>query len=402
MRAFAAIVRKELLLIAPRPALWISLIVFPAVLIILISFAFQNVLGSPDRLPLAVVDLDDSDHSGLLVNALESTGYLEIDRDVAPGSDFTESNAIAKFDRGRRPAVLVIPNGYADAVADGGSIELVLYTDPAQPSAAFLIETAIQAVADQLSLTEAGARLAVALSERDPASVRADVANGVSAFIAAPPLRPEIITSEQGRGFPSPFEHTVPAFTMWFSGVIGSYLYWIVLRERRDWGVGGRILSIAGRWWPHVMGKAAVAYMFGVLQFTFMMGAARLLFGMELGSIANLAAVVAVFLPVPIATGVAVAAFARTVVSADSIFGLWTNIMPILGGLLVPVFLLPDVLERIARVSPYYWSLRATQEVTIRGGALADVWLEVLVMAGFAGALLAVALPRFNYRGRGA
>jgi ABC-2 type transport system permease protein len=133
-----------------------------------------------------------------------------------------------------------------------------------------------------------------------------------------------------------------------------------------------------------------------------MMGAARLLFGMELGSVANLAVVVAVFLLIPIAVGVAVAAFTQTVVSADSIFGVWTNIMPIIGGLLVPVFLLPGVPEGVARISPYYWSLRATQEVTIRGGTLADVWLELLVIAGFAGALLAIALPRFSYRMRGA
>jgi len=402
MRQLLAVVRKEFLLITPRPALWIQLIVMPAVLVMLISFAFQNVLGSPERLPLPVVDLDDSEHSAALVATLDGTGYLDIRREVTDDADFGESDAIAKFDRGRRPAVLVIPNGYGHAVANGSSTELILYTDPAQPSAAFLVETAIQAVADQLSLTEAGVRIALSISQRDPAMVRTDVVTGVSAFIGAPPLRPEIITSDEGRGLPSPFEQTVPAFTMWFSAAIGSYIYWIMLVERREWGVGGRILSIAGGWWPHILGKAAVAHGFGLVQFMFMMGAARLLFGMEVGSVANLAVVVAVFLLIPIAVGVAVAAFTQTVVSADSIFGVWTNIMPIIGGLLVPVFLLPGVLEGVARISPYYWSLRATQEVTIRGGTLADVWLELLVIAGFAGALLAIALPRFSYRMRGA
>lgn len=398
MRRFLAVVRKEFLLILPRPALWIQLIVMPAVLVILISFAFQNVLGSPDRLPLLVVDLDDSDQSVALVETLEGTGFLDVRRETSANASFGETDAIARFDRGRRPAVLVVPPEYEEAVLGGRAVEPKLYTDPAQPSPAFLLETAVQAVADQLSFTEAGVRVAVPLSARDPALVRADVANGVASFLTSPPLQPEVVPSNEGRGLPSPFEQTVPAFTMWFSMTITGYLYWIMLAERREWGAGARIATVAGPWWPHVLGKAAVAYAFGVFQFVFMMGAARVLFGMELGSISNLAGVIAVFLLVPIAIGIAVAGYAKTIVAADSIHSLWSNIMPILGGLLVPVFLLPGALAAVARLSPYYWSLRATQEVTVRGGNLADVWMDVTIILVFVIVLLAVGLPRFSYR----
>jgi ABC-2 type transport system permease protein len=398
MNRFAAVVRKEFLLILPRPALWIQLIVLPAVLVVLISFAFQNLLGSPDRLPLLVLDLDDSSESEFLVSTLGGTGYLDVDREVSASSDVTESEAITKFDRGRRPAVLVVPDGYGDALIEGNKTSLLLYTDPGQPSPSFLIQTALQAVADQLSFTEAGVRIAIAQSSRDPSLVRTDVMNGVASFIASPPLQPELSLSKEGRGLPSPFEQTVPAFTMWFSATISSYLYFIMLQERREWGTGSRIATIAMPWWPHVLGKGVVAYAFGVFQFIFMMGAARLLFGMELGSVLNLACVVGVFLLVPICIGIAVASFTRTVAAGDSAFSLWANIAPIVGGLLVPVFLLPALLGAFARVSPYYWSLRATQEVTIRGASIADVWLELAVLVAFAAAILAVSLPRFNYR----
>lgn len=398
MNQFIAVARKEFLLILPRPALWIQLILLPAVLVILISFAFQNVLGSPKRLPLPIVDLDNSTESRFLVDTLSGTGYLDVHREVPMNPAFTESDAIARFDRGRRPAVLVIPRGYKDAILNGGGTELRLFTDPAQPSPAFLVGTAVQAVADQLSFTEAGVRIAVSQSSRDPGLVRADVVDGVSSFVNSPPLQPQISLSSAGRGLPSPFEQTVPAFTMWFSSVISSYLYFIMLAERRDWGAGSRIATIAVPWWPHWLGKAAVAYAVGAFQFIFMMGGARLLFGMELGSIVNLAGVVAVFLLVPISVGIAVAAFTRTVVTADSTFALWANIAPILGGLLVPVFLLPTFLGAVARISPYYWSLRATQEITIRGGSIADVWFELAILLAMATGVLAVSLPRFNYR----
>lgn len=398
MRQFIAVTRKEFLLILPRPTLWIQLILMPTVLIILISFAFQNVLGSPKRLPLPVVDLDHSAQSSSLVNALASTGYLDLEREALIDSDFTEEKAISRFERGRRPAVLVIPTGYGAEILGGGAVDLKLYTDPAQPSPAFLVQTAVQAVADQLSFTEAGVRIATSQSARDPSAVRADVQAGVSTFLSSPPIRPVVVLSKNGRGLPSPFEQTVPAFTMWFSATIASYLYYIMLVERREWGIGSRIATIAGRSWPHVLGKAAVAYTLGLFQFIFIMGAARLIFGMELGSITNLAGVIAIFLLIPIAVGIAVGAFAKTVVAGDSMFSLWSNIVPIIGGLLVPVFLLPGFLRAIARLSPYYWSLRATQDITIRGGSITDVWLELTVVLVFVGLLLAVGLPRFNYR----
>jgi len=401
MSGFLAVMRKEFLIIAPRPPLWIGLLLFPAILVLLISFAFQNLLGSPARLPLPIVDLDGSPASSLLVSALESTDRLDISYKRGSGPTFGEADALDAFQRGRRPAVLVIPDGYGESFAAGRRVDLVLYTDPAQPSPAFLVRVGIQAVVDQLSLTEAGVWLASKYAGGDDARVRTAISEGVSGFVNAPTIRPDLQLSGKGRGLPSPFEQTVPGFTMWYSAILSSYLLFVMIQERRDWGVGARLAASPAPAWTHVVGKALVAYLLGIVQFVIMMGAANLAFGMELGSIPDLAAVIAVFLLIPIAVGIGIAAFASTIVVADGVFGVWSNVGPLLGGLLVPVFLLPRFLREIAKISPYYWSLQAVQEVTVRNGSLREVWSDLAIIAAFVVALLIVGIPRFSYRQRG-
>lgn len=396
-----AVIRKEFLVYSRRRLLYVNLLALPIILALLVSAAFENLLGSPGRIPLPVVDLDRSTASATLVGALRQDHELRVTLDSSRDT-FTDDDAADRIDRGRRPAVLVIPAGYGGAVDRGEAINMRLYTDPAQSAITKLVRTAVQAGVERVTLTEASIRAASAQTSSGGDTVRAAVSDGVDAFLTAPPLQVSPVSSREGRGLPSAFEQTIPGFAVLFSVNLGQIIYVLTIDERREWGVGGRLHGMHAPRWAHIAGKLAVGYAAGLLQFALLLTLAHLIFGMEIGSPALLAIVVAAYVPIPLAIGSLVAAFINNVHLGTLLVSGVGTVVAIVGGALVPTFLLPHVLVVIAKGSPFYWALNGMQSVMVRGAGLEDVLPNIAILLGTAATMLAIALPAFSYKQRGA
>ena len=69
-----------------------------------------------------------------------------------------------------------------------------------------------------------------------------------------------------------------------------------------------------------------------------------------------------------------------------------------LGGLWLPVELMPDFMQTISKLLPQYWAIEGYQEIILQGGTTRDVLMNIsiLLIAGIAGGLIALAAyPRF-------
>ena len=62
-----------------------------------------------------------------------------------------------------------------------------------------------------------------------------------------------------------------------------------------------------------------------------------------------------------------------------------------LGGIMVPVFVMPKVLRVISNMSPLAWAQNAFTEIFARGGGLPDVWIEICALLFFSLASLLAA-----------
>lgn len=67
-----------------------------------------------------------------------------------------------------------------------------------------------------------------------------------------------------------------------------------------------------------------------------------------------------------------------------------------LGGCMVPLEIFPDTMVKIAHLTPHAWGLDGFAELIRRGGTVADIGLELAVLAGFAVALLALGTWRLR------
>jgi ABC-2 type transport system permease protein len=92
--------------------------------------------------------------------------------------------------------------------------------------------------------------------------------------------------------------------------------------------------------------------------------------------------------------GLLVATFARTPEQAAAIGATSVIVLAVLGGIMVPTFVMPEALQTLARCSPLYWGHKAYLDYFVHGAGLAEVAGSLGVLVAFALSCLALAAPR--------
>jgi ABC-2 type transport system permease protein len=83
--------------------------------------------------------------------------------------------------------------------------------------------------------------------------------------------------------------------------------------------------------------------------------------------------------------------------TADAVINVFTNPMMFLSGTFVPVSILPDVLEAVARALPLYYLATGLRETTVRGASPLDSAGDVGVLLAVAAVLAAASVRVFRW-----
>jgi ABC-2 type transport system permease protein len=92
-----------------------------------------------------------------------------------------------------------------------------------------------------------------------------------------------------------------------------------------------------------------------------------------------------------IGTSVLIAVIAGTVEQATTVGGIINILMAAMGGIMVPKFIMPPVMQKIAAFSPMSWGLDGFLDIFLRGLGAKAVLLDSLALAGFGFCLLIIA-----------
>jgi len=76
--------------------------------------------------------------------------------------------------------------------------------------------------------------------------------------------------------------------------------------------------------------------------------------------------------------------------------GLGNIVLAVIGGVMVPKFVMPEALQRIADFSPMSWGVDGFLELFLRGGGVVNIWPELAKLTAFG--LVALILARVLYR----
>jgi ABC-2 type transport system permease protein len=95
--------------------------------------------------------------------------------------------------------------------------------------------------------------------------------------------------------------------------------------------------------------------------------------------------------------GLLVAAIGKTEAQVNGLAVLLAIILSALGGMMVPVFVMPGFMQTLAQFTPHAWALAGYHDVIIPGLGIREVLGETAVNFGFAGLFFLVALWRFRF-----
>lgn len=77
-----------------------------------------------------------------------------------------------------------------------------------------------------------------------------------------------------------------------------------------------------------------------------------------------------------------IASIARTTEQAVTIGGVTNIILGAAGGVMVPRFVMPPTMQKLADLSPMSWGLEGYLDIFLRNGDMGDVWPKALILAG--------------------
>jgi ABC-2 type transport system permease protein len=193
-------------------------------------------------------------------------------------------------------------------------------------------------------------------------------------------------------------QHNVPAWTMFAMFFILYPLAGNFIKEREE-GSMLRLRLISGSQWPVISGKFGFYFMICLVQFVLMilvgiylmpvLGLTKLALGSNPLGILITACSVAM---AATGYGVLIAVYFRTPQQALSFGSVSVVILSAIGGVWVPVYVMPEILQTVSRFSPMSWGLESFNDLFLRQASIQAILPNVLRLIGFAIVALAASV----------
>jgi ABC-2 type transport system permease protein len=193
-------------------------------------------------------------------------------------------------------------------------------------------------------------------------------------------------------------QHNVPAWTMFAMFFILYPLAGNFIKEREE-GSMLRLRLISGSQWPVISGKFGFYFMICLVQFLLMitvgiyimplLGLTKLVLGSNPLGILITACSVAM---AATGYGVLIAVYFRTAQQALSFGSVSVVILSAIGGVWVPVYVMPEILQTVSRFSPMSWGLESFNDLFLRQASIRAILPNVLRLIGFALVALAASV----------
>jgi len=384
MDVMTALIRKELLLLARDPHGLLLLFVMPAVFVLIMTFALQNqyAMSQEVELDFYLLNEDGSGLSSAFARQLAAASPLNR---VETEADWQEMQVLAQADEVK--FLVRVKPGFDSLLKDRKPAVEVLLSPGTSPVFASVAEARVAELLNRLYLRYRLASLPGVQSTLDAQA--SDMVEARSLY-------------DNSGEFPSSVQQNVPAWLLFAMFFIAVPLSTTLINERqqgtllrlRSMGIGP-VRLLAGKVIPFfIVNLLQVVFLFLIgLYLVPAMGGDQLTLGenpegLVLVSVAaSLAAVCYALL---------VAQIASTIEQATIVSGVLNIIMAALGGVMVPRFLMPEVMQEIGNYSPMSWGLDGFFDILLRNGTVTDVLPEVGALLGFAVLMLCLAVWRYR------
>jgi ABC-2 type transport system permease protein len=440
MHKFLATLSKELLLIRRDRAGLLLLFVMPAVLVLVVSLVQNNILETTREgsLRVLLVDEDGGEVGRLIEERLRELGALAIDRQLR-GETPTAAAAREAVAGGDYQFGLLIPAGTTEAVrvqarrqaaasleekqeplaSAAGAVELPVYFDPiVQGAFRTAVCSSLRLVLLGLETEEKAKVLSELLPQRMNQLVAESFPFGMGPGFDLPELRfewsrePLLAVREQVSlagdlpRLPTAVQQNVPAWALFGMFFIVVPLSGTLLRERQE-GTLQRLRTIPVSPLLLLAGKVVAYALICLGQFGLMLLIGRYvlpLFGtpaLELSG--HPEAVLLLALCAALAAtgfGILVGTLVGSYEQAAMVGPVAVVVAAALGGIMVPVYVMPKGMQAISAFSPLAWGLSGFLDIFVRDADLAGILPNAFSLLAFFAATLTIAWIVYHRRSR--
>lgn len=350
------------------------MVVLPIIVIVVVGTAF----GGPSRIEVGAVLDGDGPTAAALLDELDDTDGLVLHRYDAVG------DAEAAIRRNEISAAVVVPARFEEQATGAGSVELGFLTRPADPEA-FTARVAIGGAVDAVAARVGAARVVVA----DVGGSWADVFARTEATGGGPAVEVVDVGGGSTREL-SRFSLVAPQNLVLFVFITslsaGAYLVTV-----RNAGILRRVASMAPTTTEVVVGLAAGWFAMALCQSALILVIGAVAFDVSWGDPLAATLLTVVFAAVGASAGLLVGALGRDQDKVGAMAPIVGIVLGALGGCMVPLEVFPPPMLAIAHLVPHYWAVVGWQALVFDGGGVGSIAASLVVLAGFAGVLLALA-----------
>lgn len=359
MRGFSRLVLAQATLLRRLPAYWVSTLGLAVISMLVFGWLFD--LGT-QAFTLGVVNLDSSEPSRALVQAFDDLENV----DVKQGDREGELDALQDGDR---RAVIVIPQEFAEGLAQGNAVLSVLYDD-SNPIMVSYVASTVDAVVDGFNRSLGGENAPVVVERQSVGSKHVSQIEFLTPGMAGLAL-------------------------MWGNVLAGV----IFLTGWREMGILRRLGVTPLRPGVLILSQAVSFVILGFIQVAIIFLVGRVLFGVTIeGSYLLLGITLLLGVACMLALGYIIGGFLNSLAAANAVSNLVTFPMIFLGGSYFPVDSAPAFLKPVVKVVPLTHLNDALREIVNKGHGLDDIWWNWAVLAAWAVAGFLISLRVFRWQ----
>ena len=391
-------VYKELLLLRRDPGGLVILFIMPLFLIIAVTLIQDSTFKTTTetKIPILLVDNDRGELSALIDSNLKESGAFTVIREEK-GKAIDEDFAKEKVFNGDYQLAIIIPEGlssgltkkvdsnvekilegFGAAETSGNAEDVInepkevrLYFDPASQ---FAFKNAVKSTVDKMiSQIETKTIYDAFQKQLGEESTQAFQQEEYISFREITPM------FENKEMVPNSTQHNVPAWTLFAMFFIVVPLSINIVKEKNQ-GTNVRLRTNPVSFATVIAGKTITYLIICMIQFYLMVAVGYFLFPniglprLELNGTFLLMSIVALFSGfAAVGFGILLGTFAKTQEQAAPFGSTSVVILAAIGGVWVPVFAMPRIMQYIAKASPMNWGLDAFYDVLLRNDTLAGI-----------------------------
>ncbi len=406
MFKLGATIKKEMLILI-RDKIGLSILfIMPIVLIFVMTLiqdsAFKTI--NEKGIPIVLVNDDKDSLGNAIYQGLKTSSLVDL-TDKIDGKPATPESLKKAVAEGKFILGIVVPKGATKTIRDHVSnlVSETITFDKTQEVSPFEITLVIDPVAKKTFVTSVTSSLHEFISELKTQIMFQSFSDQIAELIpdggSAPKKayeRSQIIKYNEiyasdliGDVVPNAVQHNVPAWTIFGMFFIVISVVGNVMKEKKE-GSAFRLRTMPTSYLTLMNGKIIVYVVVCFIQFLLMLGVGIFILpliglpALQLGN--SIPSVLFLALMTSFAAtgfGVLVGTLANSEQQGAILGSLSILLLSAIGGILVPTYVMPDIMRSISVISPLNWALEGFYKLFLRGGGFIDILPNVALLIGF-------------------